>query len=403
MADRAAEQKRLDIEQQREIAEQDARRQDMELRKMAAMEKIEQLKVEAARLNEGRPAEIRQPCVKELSVLPKLNIPTFNGNPTYWLNFKDLFKALVVDNANLNASQKLQYLKNALRDQPLDLIANLPSTDANFQIAWDLLDERYNSPRDLVAAYIKRLFDLPIQKTESAEGLRKLSDATKEVMRSLEILQRKPTLGEDIVTYLISQKLHSETKKDFTLTFKDKQPPALDKLLEFLERRAEAFTTIGAKYTRNWAEQKPKPEVKRRKPEARGGYVAATVEKKGKKCSFCDKDGHLIYTCNKFTSQTFAQRKTWVIQNKRCLNCLSNFHLVKDCKSKYNCNTCKKKHNTLLHEDRNLMDDGHAQPAHFVPRSAGAQNAPLNPNSQSFQPLVTACSTSPKIVTQPRS
>lgn len=50
--------------------------------------------------------------------LPKLNLPTFNGDQKEWTNFHDLFKFAVHDNQTLSGAQRLQYLKSSLHGEP---------------------------------------------------------------------------------------------------------------------------------------------------------------------------------------------------------------------------------------------------------------------------------------------
>jgi len=44
--------------------------------------------------------------------LPRIDI--FNGSPSEWLSFKDLFSSLIVANPTLSSVEKLQYLKTSL-------------------------------------------------------------------------------------------------------------------------------------------------------------------------------------------------------------------------------------------------------------------------------------------------
>ena len=46
--------------------------------------------------------------------LPKLNLPTFSGDPLLWQSFWDCFEAAVHNNSSLTDVQKLNYLRAQL-------------------------------------------------------------------------------------------------------------------------------------------------------------------------------------------------------------------------------------------------------------------------------------------------
>ncbi|XP_071652355.1 uncharacterized protein [Temnothorax longispinosus] len=67
-------------------------------------------------------------------------------------------------------------------------------------------------------------------------------------------------------------------------------------------------------------------------------------------CPLC-KTSHFINLCPSFISKNTSQRREIIKQHKRCFNCLSTKHSVQDCKSKYSCRVCHKRHHSLLHSD----------------------------------------------------
>ena len=67
-------------------------------------------------------------------------------------------------------------------------------------------------------------------------------------------------------------------------------------------------------------------------------------------CHLCSKS-HKLYTCYKFRSMPIDKRCDYVKTNNLCVLCLSNDHLVSECRSTYVCkiNNCGKKHSSSLH------------------------------------------------------
>lgn len=92
------------------------------------------------------------------------------------------------DNSQLSNVEKFYYLKSFLQDEPLQVIANLPVTNDNYLIAWNLLIERFENKRLIIYNYIKALFDCPNLIKESHANLRNLYDLFNKNLRSLKSL-----------------------------------------------------------------------------------------------------------------------------------------------------------------------------------------------------------------------
>ncbi|XP_028403790.1 uncharacterized protein LOC114541524, partial [Dendronephthya gigantea] len=77
------------------------------------------------------------------SRLPKLNLPTFSGNPLQWFTFWDSFEATVHTNPTLGDVQKFSYLKAQLVGDASRAITGFPLTNHNYTKAVQLLKERF--------------------------------------------------------------------------------------------------------------------------------------------------------------------------------------------------------------------------------------------------------------------
>ncbi|XP_077867683.1 uncharacterized protein LOC144357010, partial [Saccoglossus kowalevskii] len=63
---------------------------------------------------------------------------------------------------------------------------------------------------------------------------------------------------------------------------------------------------------------------------------------------------HNIQDCNKFTQKLHRDRVQYIRSKGLCYGCLKKTdHLVKDCTHKLSCATCKQKHPTVLHIEKN--------------------------------------------------
>lgn len=72
---------------------------------------------------------------------PKLNLPTFAGDPLTWQGFWDSFEVAINSNAALDGVQKFNYLKAQLHGDASRAIAGLPRASANYNHAIALLRE----------------------------------------------------------------------------------------------------------------------------------------------------------------------------------------------------------------------------------------------------------------------
>ncbi|GFY51499.1 integrase catalytic domain-containing protein [Trichonephila inaurata madagascariensis] len=90
------------------------------------------------------------------------------------VDFLDLFRKPLSNNQNLTGAQKLQYLKGLLKGDAQKIAQPLPITDGNFQIAWDLLKERYFHKREILSSLMKKLMNISPITCESHAQILKL-------------------------------------------------------------------------------------------------------------------------------------------------------------------------------------------------------------------------------------
>ncbi|XP_063529012.1 uncharacterized protein LOC134740471 isoform X6 [Cydia strobilella] len=106
---------------------------------------------------------------------PEISLPSFDGDLTQWLQFRDTFDALV-NQASLAPIVKYKYLRSCLQDGALEVISSLDFSEDAYMLAWQMLCERYNNPKRLVTNHMRALFDVePVPSTPS--GLRGLESA----------------------------------------------------------------------------------------------------------------------------------------------------------------------------------------------------------------------------------
>lgn len=82
----------------------------------------------------------------------------------------------------------MMYLKGLLSDEPQALVKNLKTTNANFNMAWKLLEERYQNTNKLFKAHFDAILEIPIMKNETAVAVKQLMDTTKASLAAIDSL-----------------------------------------------------------------------------------------------------------------------------------------------------------------------------------------------------------------------
>ncbi|XP_067129376.1 uncharacterized protein [Centruroides vittatus] len=72
------------------------------------------------------------------------------------------------------------------------------------------------------------------------------------------------------------------------------------------------------------------------------------------RCILC-KQNHPVYNCDYFLQLEVSQRNDVVAKNNLCFNCLSDRQKLSNCNSKSCCKICRKRHNTLLHQEKQAI------------------------------------------------
>ena len=182
-------------------------------------------------------AENKILCLK----LPKLNSPTFSGRYDQWLPFLDSFDGAVHSNASLSDVQKLQYLKGALKDEPFCLLSNLPTTNANYSVARELLKDRYADVKMISHAHLEAIFEFTPMKHESSAAIRRLINTYTENTMALAGLGLKIDQCDLIWVHVLAKKLDPETRRQWELSCAGSDVPKIKQMKKFLEERYRAL------------------------------------------------------------------------------------------------------------------------------------------------------------------
>ena len=121
--------------------------------------------------------------------LPKLNVPTFDGNILNWRSFWEQFCISVHDRTSLSDSEKLVYLQQSLKGgSAKGAIEGLSRSGKNYTEAVECLQSRYNRPRLIHKAHVRTILDTPALKEGSGKELRNLHDTVQQHLRALKAM-----------------------------------------------------------------------------------------------------------------------------------------------------------------------------------------------------------------------
>ena len=115
--------------------------------------------------------------------LPKLHLPTFNGNLLGWQEFWDIFDSSI-HQRSLSNVVKFSYLKNSLRGEAASAVSGISVTDGNYSIAIALLKEKFGRKEAVVEALYSQLQTLPISQNRFSDE-KFTYDAIEKVLRHI--------------------------------------------------------------------------------------------------------------------------------------------------------------------------------------------------------------------------
>ncbi|XP_076649206.1 uncharacterized protein LOC143356978 [Halictus rubicundus] len=324
---------------------------DLISRKLQALKAKETLTKPATNTPESASGTSNLVIQQSNTLLPKIEIRPFDGNPIEWNSFYDTFQSLVHNDSKIPAVQKFYLLKNSLRGSVATIIEPLHASEENYLVAWELLKQRCDRPRQIVYAHLKSFFELPEISKDSPLSLRTLKENALMHVNALKALQLPVDSWDALLVYILTQKLDKLTRRSWERTLENAQMPKFAELIAFLGKQErgdeiEEFTVAKNKLGNHCNTDRHASRIE--KPfKARAQAYIGTQQRP--ECTFCRGD-HYIYACNKFLKLNVHDRIAAARDKRLCINCLRNNHITANCIASV-CKKCNRKHNSLLHID----------------------------------------------------
>ena len=116
--------------------------------------------------------------------LPKIEVPTFDGNLLHWTTFWEQFDVTIHSKSILTNAEKLAYLQHALKGgSARQTIKGLSRSGDQYAEAITCLKDRFNKPRMIHQAHVRAIVDAPPLKDGTGRELRRLHDVVSNTCR----------------------------------------------------------------------------------------------------------------------------------------------------------------------------------------------------------------------------
>lgn len=278
--------------------------------------------------------------------LQPIKIQPFNGNLT---EFSSMCHSVLTD--NIPEIQRLHYLKEALVDEPRKLLKNLPMIHGSYAKAWQILKNRYENKRAIINSHLERLFNIEKISMEKPESLRNMLDTINECTTILKMCDIDVSTWDAILMYLLSQKLDLNTVGHWEEKLQGRGDlPTLNEFNDFLEIRFRILESTNRNRTSSFSSGISAKPSFFQKPKK---ILLTTNSNENRSCYICG-ENHVVYRCPRFSQAPVPERLKLVQSKKLCGNCLFK-HETSECKFKFSCRLCQKRHHTMLHMDENLF------------------------------------------------
>jgi len=278
--------------------------------------------------------------------LPVISLPSFEGENTSWLHYRDTFEALIVTKSALSNIQKFHYLTASLKGEAKGVISNLQITNKNFSVAWKLVNQRYDNQRLISMMHAKNLCCLPAVKKSDASLLRQLINHVSSHLNALKALSLNVPIQDLMLNHFLLSALDAETREWKLLTASREDIPSTSYLITFLESRCRALELLQNTQSVKTVTASPRQLLTYGGKVSKPSYSNVVTQTQ---CTLCN-GSHRLFKCDKFIKLQPQQRLHHAKQRRLCFNCFQSFDKDHTCSKKVS-HKCQNKHHTLLHLD----------------------------------------------------
>ena len=176
--------------------------------------------------------------------LPKLDVPTFDGDILKWTIFWEQFVVSVHDQSHLSNAEKLAYLRHSLKEGAAkDITEGHSKSGDQYDVAIKCLKDRFNRSKLIHEAHVQRIVEIPILKEGNGKELCALHDTAQKHIHALKCMGHEPS--KTFLTSLLQLKLDQTMRFEWQKHNQSEVVVAsYTDLLEFINLRAQATETL---------------------------------------------------------------------------------------------------------------------------------------------------------------
>ena len=130
------------------------------------------------------PENVNSNNIKSSVCLPKLQLPNCDGNVLRWPEFWDIYE-LSVHRQDIPKVVKYSYLKGALHGSAASMIAGISITNEGYDVAIQILQERFGNKEVIIEALYAKLQRLPTSSNKFSD-IKYTYDVIERLLRQLE-------------------------------------------------------------------------------------------------------------------------------------------------------------------------------------------------------------------------
>lgn len=295
--------------------------------------------------------------------LPEIQLPKFGGNWEKWTEFKDSFESTIHQKVYLQNIEKFQYLRGVLFDEAAQVVSSLSTTAENYDVAWQLLKDKYDNKRLIMDSHLTELLNVPTQAKQGYAALNQLIIKVRSHTQALKVLGAPIDHWDMILIHIVASKLDYYTRSEWEKLVAAKssdQTSTLKELLDYLSNRCLTLQIMNQGKSTSEASKQPAQKMEKKVS------LASTSEAN---CAHCQ-GSHLVYKCESFNKLSTQEKWDEVKRLGLCSNCLRKGHISKFCIAT-NCKICSRNHNTVLHSEKT-----NSAPEKGTPSESTKINAP---------------------------
>ncbi|XP_038106487.1 uncharacterized protein LOC119766160 [Culex quinquefasciatus] len=268
--------------------------------------------------------------------LPDINLPIYTGELSEWIVFRDTYRSLIHNNAQLSDFDKFTYLRSSLLGEALLEIAGIDVSAVNYDVAWTTLEQRYDNKKLIVKAHLDALIAVESMKQESYAALNQLIGSFDKHLMMLKKIGQDTDIWSTLLVHMVCSRLDGNTLRLWETHHKSKEVPKFQDQMKYLRGHCLVLQSV--------APSKPNAEEEKQRRLSVSHAVTHSVNK----CPFCNELFHSPFHCLLFLKKTVDERMEAARRRNLCLNCLRAGHSTRSC-TRGSCHHCHQYHNSLLH------------------------------------------------------